>query len=314
MRSAPRPVQPHRPRINQPMGFVVSGLLRPSYYYGQRHDYVYYPEAWTDQNTGTRYAAGYYDENGQYYDSVTFQKDGRYENVVCHCPYCGQNTILNLTAEDVSAHNLQCPHCGGPMEIQSELDDYVNQTAGSAASDFSSEAALRQLEQQEEKKKKRKKRLRRWLIVIAVLVALDLYGSHLQKQEQQQESMAQPAQGVQQLQILEPDPVVEFGEEIVLVKTGEGRYSVSSAQSGDKILVWDAEADSYYDAETDCWVWYNTDAQPAVWQYWVEGISSDFEESGWMEHDSNGWYIEATEWNWIPLPEQYDAAGLWYIE
>ena len=105
---------------------MISGL-RPSYLYGRRHDYVYYPESWVDQSTGTSYAKGYYDENGQYYDSVAFQKDGKYENVVCSCPYCGQNTVLNLTAEDAAARNLQCPHCGGPMEIQSELDDYVRQ-------------------------------------------------------------------------------------------------------------------------------------------------------------------------------------------
>ena len=123
-RPAPPPPPQRRPRVNQPIGFMISGL-RPSYLYGRRHDYVYYPESWVDQSTGTSYEKGYYDENGQYYDSVAFQKDGKYENVVCSCPYCGQNTVLNLTAEDAAAHNLQCPHCGGPMEIQSELDDYV---------------------------------------------------------------------------------------------------------------------------------------------------------------------------------------------
>ena len=88
---------------------------------------MYYPESWTDQDTGVSYEKGYYDENGQYYNSVAFPNEGKYENVVCHCPYCNQDTILNLTADDVSAHNLQCPHCGGPMDILSELDDYISQ-------------------------------------------------------------------------------------------------------------------------------------------------------------------------------------------
>ena len=107
---------------------------------------------------------------------------------------------------------------------------------------------------------------------------------------------------------------MEFGSTIILEQAGPDSYSISSAKTGDKKLVWDAGADSYYDADTDCWLWYNTDVEPAVWQYWYEGISSDFDESGWMEHDADGWYIEAYEGDWIALPTQYDTSGLWYID
>ena len=255
--------------------------MRPSYHYGRRHDYVYYPESWVDQSTGTSYEKGYYDENGQYYDSIAFQKDGRYENVVCHCPYCGQDTILNLTAEDVAAHNLQCPHCGGPMEIRSELDDYVKQAAESTLSYDDPDELIR--------KEKKKKRRRRWLIVLAVLAALCLYGRTLENKSQ------------------DVDP-------LVLERTGKNSYSVTDSQNGDKRLVWDSGADSWYDADTECWLWYNTDVEPAVWQYWVEGISSDYEESGWMEHDAGGWYIEAYEGEWIELPGSYDTSALWYVD
>ena len=297
--------------MNQPVGFVISGLLRPAYYYGQRHDYVYYPESWTDQTTGTSYAAGYYDENGQYYDNVTFQKDGKYENVVCRCPYCGQNTILNLTAEDVLAHNLQCPHCGGPMEIQSELDDYIGQTAANTHT-YASEESLKQLKDEASKQKKAKRR-RRWLIALAVLVALYLYGVHIQNREQNNPApQPQQVQQAEPLQLI-PSDANAYGDTVILVKTGSNSYKVSSAQSGDKTLVWDAGSDSYYDSDSDCWLWYNTDVEPAMWQYWYEGISSDF-ESGWMEHDETGWYIEATEENWIALPDSYNPADLWYIE
>lgn len=278
---------------------MISGL-RPSYLYGRRHDYVYYPESWIDQSTGTSYEKGYYDENGQYYDSVAFQKDGKYENVVCSCPYCGQNTVLNLTAEDAAAHNLQCPHCGGPMEIQSELDDYVR--LGTDQTQFSDpEDAYRQA--------RKKKRRRRWLIALAILTALYLYGRKLEKESQE----SAPVQPIQQIQLTEPD-AVEFGSTIILEQAGPDSYSISSAKTGDKKLVWDAGADSYYDADTDCWLWYNTDVEPAVWQYWYEGISSDFDESGWMEHDADGWYIEAYKGDWIALPTQYDTSGLWYID
>ena len=33
-----------------------------------------------------------------------------------------------------------------------------------------------------------------------------------------------------------------------------------------------------------------------------------------MEHDSEGWWIEASEGNWIPLPSTYDSSDLWYID
>ena len=300
-RPAPAPQPPRRPRTNQPIGFMISGL-RPSYLYGRRHDYVYYPESWIDQSTGTSYAKGYYDENGQYYDSVAFQKDGQYENVVCHCPYCGQITILNLSAEDAAAQNLQCPHCGGPMEIQSELDDYVKQATDSFTA-YDSGEAYRQA--------KKKRRRRGWLIALAVFVGLVVYGRILiHREESSQTPQVQP---IQQLQITGQD-TVEYGSAIVLEKTGSDSYSITSAKTGDKKLAWDSDADSWYDAETDCWLWYNTNVEPAVWQYWYEGISSDFEESGWMEHDVDGWYIEAYEGNWIELPGVYDTSALWYID
>jgi hypothetical protein len=85
------------------------GTLRPRYYYGRRHDYVYYPESWVDESSGRSYAKGYYDENGQYYENVAFEKDGKYENVVCHCPYCDRDTILKgcemlgMDVKDVAA-------------------------------------------------------------------------------------------------------------------------------------------------------------------------------------------------------------------
>ena len=104
-----------------------------------------------------------------------------------------------------------------------------------------------------------------------------------------------------------------FDETIALSRTGDQAYSISEGGS-DKTLVWDESADSYYDADTDCWLWYNTDVEPAVWQYWYEGISSDFGDYGWMEHDADGWFIEEDYNSWIPLPDGYDQSGLWYIE
>ncbi|MBP9999968.1 MAG: hypothetical protein KBT01_00310 [Clostridiales bacterium] len=75
---------------------------------------------------------------------------------------------------------------------------------------------------------------------------------------------------------------------------------------------WNNEYDSYYDPGTDCY-FVSSDG---IWQYWFEGISSDFGDYGWMEYDydENAWYIEKSNGNWIPLPSKYNSSNLWHFE
>lgn len=72
----------------------------------------------------------------------------------------------------------------------------------------------------------------------------------------------------------------------------------------------------YYDVDTDCYFAYNDWVEKPVWQYWYEGISSDYDESGWMEYieDEKQWYIEDDEGNWVALPDTYDTERLWHIK
>ena len=79
---------------------------------------------------------------------------------------------------------------------------------------------------------------------------------------------------------------------------------------------WNDEYDCYYDKETDCYFWYNDTTNTHTWQYWYEGISSDFGDYGWMEWDSTEeeWYIEEYEGSWIILPDEYDRSNLWHVE
>lgn len=292
-----------RPRTNQPTGFRPSGGRRSSFFYGRRHQYIYYPVAWIDTGTGRSYEKGYYDETGQYYDNVVFEENGRYSNVVCHCPYCGQDSILDLSSEQVAAQSLQCPHCGGPMEIKSELDQAVR--GNSPDSDPYDTVG-----------KPRKKRRWGWWI-LGILVFLYLLGSwELKKEEQSLQQL--PQNGTQQIYEID-DPWQSnpdlFGETVSLVSAGGNAFRIaSSSEASGRKMVWDADEDSYYEAESDCWIWYNTDVEPPVWQYWYEGISSDFGDYGWMEHDEDGWFIEASHGNWVELPARYDASRLWYIE
>ena len=298
-KSAPGPKDPGwRPRVNQPTGFVAATHTRPTYYYGKRHSYCYYPMDWVDAETGASYRKGYYDENGQRYDSVTFEEGGRYRNVVCHCPYCEQDTILDLSAGDVESHSLQCRNCGGTMEIVSELDTILNEAAPNGNTHvYNSEESLKNAFPG---KKKRSK----WTTIAIVLLSLGILrsiGDRLLERSEPQ---------IQQISVVENAPVQSS---VYLEKQDDGYHVVTDVLRADRILYYDREYDSYYDEESDCWLWYNTDVEPPVWQYWYEGISSDFGDYGWMEHDETGWYIEQSYGSWIPLPEKYDAASLWYI-
>ena len=73
------------------------------------------------------------------------------------------------------------------------------------------------------------------------------------------------------------------------------------------------DGDNYYDEETQCWFWYNEER--SVWQYWYEGISSDYGDYGWMEYDytSQKWYIETSKGNWEELPSSYSTDRLWHF-
>ena len=299
--SAPPPRTIPRPRVNQPVGFLLSGLLRPTNYYGRRHDYVYYPESWTDSGSGTRYEKGYYDENGKHYDSVSFRKDGRYDNVVCHCDYCNTDSVLTLDNDSGGTQNLVCPNCGAPMTIKTALDEIVAQ--GDDDSDPAEDTVEAAHGLSEQGQPKKKSLLGLIVFVAAALVLMNLFG-------RAQNSYSIPVYHVQ-----EPgEPAVGAAAATLYLKSvGAGRYTQTDRADSDKTLVWDAAEDSYYDAESDCWLWYNTDVAPAQWQYWYEGISSDFGDYGWMEHDSDGWWIEASAGSWIRLPSEYDTAALWYI-
>ena len=289
---------PMRPRVNQPSGFRPSGSsYRPTYYYGRRHDYIYYPVAWVDNDSGISYQQGYYDENGNRYDNVAFEKDGRYSNVVCRCSYCGTETVLDLSAKDAANKTLQCPSCGAPMEIQSLLDEEQRASSYSDPSAPGSTAV--------QKKSGRHTFLLVLLVIFSMIAILSLFSRMRSPYDSSSSGYSQTISGSGYSSVEE--------DVLFLNHAGNGAYTLSSHSDGSKILTWDSSADSYYDAESDCWLWYNTDVEPPLWQYWYEGISSDFGDYGWMEHEDTGWYIEASNGNWIPLPDGYDTTALWYI-
>ena len=77
------------------------------------------------------------------------------------------------------------------------------------------------------------------------------------------------------------------------------------------------DGEDYYDSETECWFYYNEELSPAQWQYWYEGISSNYGDYGWMEFDDNNelWYIETSKNNWEVLDyNSYNTSKLWRFE
>ena len=259
-----------------------------------------------DEGSGRSYAKGYYDENGQYYENVVFEKDGKYENVVCHCPYCDRDTILNLDAGSPGMQNLECPHCGGKMEIRSELDNVLSQ-GNENTHTYNSAASLENAFNQKPKKK-----LNLWPLIFGIVVLMFLFNNFRSRRTSEYWSNGTTVP----LTISESSnysPLAALSDTVYLNKTGAHTYTVapSGATTGDKVLTWHDEFDSYYEPVSDCYIWYNDAVD--MWQYWYEGISSDYGDYGWMEHYDDGWFIEASNYDWIPLPSKYDQTRLWYI-
>ena len=81
----------------------------------------------------------------------------------------------------------------------------------------------------------------------------------------------------------------------------------------ERSVPWNDEYETYYDENTDCYFFKNYDLEPPIWQYWFEGISTPYDEYGWMEYDfdENCWYIQTNAETW----EKYTgpANNLWHM-
>ena len=110
------------------------------------------------------------------------------------------------------------------------------------------------------------------------------------------------------------ESIVSSTSDVLYLRKLEGEaYGITNSDKEyDKKLVWSSQYDSYYDLDSDCYIWYNDRVK--IWQYWYQRIYSDYGDYGWMEHYDDGWFIEASSNNWIALPEKYDTSSLWYIE
>ena len=335
-----------RQRYNQPRGYVARehNNLAPFPHYCVRHNYLYYPYGWTDEATGQEYKKGYYDENGQYYEDVAFLQDGKYKNVLCQCEYCDTITKIDWS----EGGPLICPQCGGTLKILSALDEYTRDPLYEKNSrnadyvDYADRAAPASYGGSYDSGETFK-----GLIGVVILIVAFLVGFAALTLGQNRQSIVDepyhygdydpghPAEdgwvylgNGSWAQYLpwdgDPDPwendgqggsadPAPWGQPLYLNEAGPGEYAVAKDADCSRTLYWDEDAESWYDPDSELWVWYNTEVDPPLWQYWYEPISGDYGDYGWMEYEDGLWFIEADEGEWIEVPDGYDTSALWYI-
>lgn len=79
---------------------------------------------------------------------------------------------------------------------------------------------------------------------------------------------------------------------------------------------WSKKYNCYYDKETDCYFFLNTQMNPEIWQYWYEGTSSNYGDYGWMEWDAreSKWYVQTGKKKWEILPEDQIQPHFWHFD
>lgn len=220
----------------------------------------------------------------------TAQNDERYQNYVCS--YCDSTIRVKYGEID-----MKCPYCGASLSDdivtippQTEPDFYSAPVpSGRNRSNVSSVLV--------------------WILVfcgIMGLMVLSLSYADADKSNRgyQQHNSAQTSQTKPIVTEKSTEPIVEeeqIADEIYV--TVLNRY-----------VKWSDEYECYYDEVTDCYFFKNYDVNPSIWQYWFEGISSDFGDYGWLEYDfeDNQWYVQVNENDWEVL-SGYDTSNMWHM-
>ena len=308
----------YRSRSNQPKGY--SGVT-PKVYRCKNHDYVHYDHPWTDETTGQEYKAGYYDEEGNFYEDIVFSKQGKIldaTTAVCKCDYCRMEDSRPWVDRE-----KPCTHCGGTMSLVSQVDDLTDEPI-----------TLEKLENAIHDKDENKGAKIGILIIILLILSpcllgiiaiigesiVDLFTGHsntaslLDKNDYYDSNDSYyDTYDIPNLGLF----VYVKEEDGAYVITDEADYTSNYRDGGYKSLSFDSDG-NYYDKETDMYVYLNEYIDPPQFQYWLEGLSSEYGDYGWMEYDAaeKQWYIEVDNDDWQPLSDsEYEEFKdrLWYI-
>ncbi len=266
-----------RTRTSQPYGWnsVLHGAV--VHFYGKAHDYDYYPQGWTAPD-GQYFKEGYYDENGRHYENMAMAGS----ETMLRCEYCENRMVYKWKEGDLPV----CDKCGAPLRIDITDKEKLTYTGNVPQSN------------------------RGFKDVIAgiPLIGKIAIGVFLC-------SMALPFFII----IAALFVTVFSGNRSSIDRSGIDRYETVYAKNS--VYVEEIgrtcylDGEDWYDSQTECWFYYNDSTSPYQWQYWYEGISSDYGDYGWMEYDMDeeAWYIETDNGNWVHLPADYDTSNLWHM-
>ncbi len=266
----------------------------------KNHDYMYVHESWTDEQTGVLYRKGYYDEEGKYYDAdnIAFKKaDGSYKAHYV-CDYCG----TEMEADWKEGFYPTCKNCCAEMnKTPVYIDEIVNIENLSSSTNTSNNV---------DKDNGIRKILPFAVVWVAVIAFFNIFSFVTSLVAT---SSFVHADYASSSQVEETETNLEiYGSEIYLDEVSPNRYRICTEQDDyEKHITWDYGAESYYDYDSNCYLWYNTDVSPNLWQYWYDDIAGD-DYYGWMECEGEDWYIEVSDTEW----EKYsgDTSQLWHIE
>lgn len=299
---------PKRTRRNQPTGMPSHVKTKSILLRCKNHDYMYVNESWMDEATGVTYNKGYYDENGKYYgaDTVAFKKpDGSYE-AHYECEYCG----TELEANWKEGFYPSCKNCGAEMKKTPVfIDEILN--VGNTGTSYND--SYRSSYSVPEKAKKSfvtgllVKALIGMLAPIVMMVVMYTAMTKSLHSDYDDYTYSEP------MQLEEVETNLEiYGTDLYLDEVSPNTYRIcTSIDEYEKHLTWDYGAQSYYDYDSNCYLWYNTDVSPNLWQYWYDDIAGD-SYYGWMECEGDDWYIETSDTDWALY--EGDTSNLWHIE
>lgn len=299
----------YRTRYNQPTGVPQHIKDKAISMRCKNHTYVYFNESWIDSASGASYKQGYYDETGKYYDadSLMFKHpDGSY-NAHFVCEYCGNE------AEFVWKEGVYptCKSCGAQMNKEMAYVDDIIQVGNYQSAQNRSLNSLSTI----------KKIIIIYIVAVFgfsmlshIIGAIALFANFNHFSDDISYEIMNVAHEIED-DIDEYDEVTNidiYGTDIYLDEVDDNTYVIcEETDEYEKHLTWDYGADSYYDYDSDCYLWFNTDVSPNLWQYWYEDIAGS-EYYGWMECEGSIWYIEVSDTEW----EEYtgDTSGLWHIQ
>ena len=307
----------YKPRSNQPMGY--KDVASPKFYRCAKHDYVHYPKEWTDEKTGQKHRAGYYDEDGNFYEDMVFTENGKVKpdaTAVIRCDYCRMRD-----SRPWADREKPCTHCGGTVTVITQVDEIKNRNSA---------VCTWYVENNQPFPNKKRANKKGCLTFLIILIGFWIFAYFIGENPTLDQWINGESSDSPVIEYSDSDQAVKYnipelgntmylcGDSGKYTLTNQEDYQTNCENGSYKKLVLDSDG-NYYEKSTDCYVWLNQDIDPPQFQYWYEGISSNYGDYGWMEYDEDEgkWYIEVSEGNWSTLDSKvYEANAdrLWHIE